>query len=130
MSFRKKVPLLLSALLFSIVVYAEPKAAADTVVVIVEEIGPGQAHPPKAPAIIPVDCVYSASFSALIVNSFFNLGIVFVEIENQTTGEHSQSFINVLTGTTYLPISGSAGNWRIRFTLSDGLVYLGLFSIY
>ena len=94
MSFRKTLILLLSALLFSIAAHAETKVAVDTVVVIVEEVGPVHAHPPKAPAIVPIDCLLSASLSALVVDFHFNLGLVFVEIENQN--RNGQSYSNIL----------------------------------
>lgn len=129
MSFRKTLILLLSALLFSIAAHAETKVAVDTVVVIVEEVGPVHAHPPKAPAIVPIDCLLSASLSALVVDFHFNLGFLFVEIENLTTGEYSSSPVNALPGPMIFPISGTAGFWRILFTLSSGVRYSGEFII-
>lgn len=58
-----------------------------------------------------------------------NLGTVSVEIDNMTTGEHSQTTLNAIVGQQYLPISGSIGSWGIIFSLPDGTQFYGLFSI-
>lgn len=83
----------------------------------------------RAPAFIPIYCDWSEQSSTISVYFLANLGTVSVEIENQTTGEYSQSTINALAGATLFPISGTAGNWTIRFTLSNNQVYLGTFTI-
>ena len=83
-----------------------------------------------APALIPMSCYYSAALSSILVNYQFELGATVIEIENQTTGEYNQTLVNALAGPMVLPISGTAGQWTITFTLSSGTVYYGEFTIY
>ena len=82
-----------------------------------------------APTLVPMSCYYSAALSSILVNYQFDLGAMVVEIENQTTGEYSQTLVNALAGPMILPISGTAGHWTITFTLSSGTVYYGEFTI-
>ena len=62
-----------------------------------------------------------------MVNFLFNLGYVSVEIENQTTGEYDQTVVNAQEGPMLFPISGTAGQWAITFTLPGGVVLNGYF---
>lgn len=80
-----------------------------------------------APALIPIQAAY---YSSLIMVSFrFDLGSVFIEIENETTGEYDQTTVNATQGVHPFFISGTAGHWSISFTLSNGLRYVGEFDI-
>ncbi|MBQ2551171.1 MAG: hypothetical protein II560_08165 [Bacteroidales bacterium] len=82
-----------------------------------------------APALIPITAAYYAAFSSLVLDFRFDLGLVTVSLENQTTGSTSLSVINALQGPQLLPISGDAGLYEITFTLSDGHEYIGSFEI-
>ena len=70
-----------------------------------------------------------ASASSILVNYQIDLGSVTIEIENLTTGEYSQTLVNAIAGPMLLPISGTAGQWTITFTLPSGVVYYGEFII-
>lgn len=51
---------------------------------------------------------------------------VSVEILNQTTNE-TDDYIIPGSGSSFMPISGSAGYWTITFTLEGGDIYYGEF---
>ena len=53
---------------------------------------------------------------------------VSIQIENNTTGETFAYTVGG-TGTWILPISGSAGDWEITFTLDCGNVFVGEFTL-
>lgn len=57
------------------------------------------------------------------------MGSVSAEIENESTGEYSQTTINATQGVHPFLISGNAGHWTITFTISSGVVYYGEFDI-
>lgn len=69
-------------------------------------------------------------FDAYVYIVFLDdLGLVSVEIENQTTGDYSQTTTDALIGHVVFPISSSTGQWTITFTLMDGRIYYGVFLI-
>ena len=76
---------------------------------------------------VPILCMREGD--CLEVIFLENLGSVSVEIENQTTGEYTQTVVNALAGSMLFPISGTAGLWTITFTLSSGGQYYGTFNI-
>ena len=82
-----------------------------------------------APALIPISAAYYASITTIMIYFRFNLGSVSVEIENQTTGEYSQTLVNATQGVHPFLISGTSGTWTITFTLSSGVQYYGEFDI-
>lgn len=82
-----------------------------------------------APALIPIQAVYSSSLSTIFVNFLYDLGSVSVEIENLTTGAYSQTTINATQGVHPFLITGDEGVYEITFTLPNGQVYSGSFEI-
>lgn len=111
------------------VINAFSAKAEEVPIIIVRESTPDSEVLHRAPAQIPMGCSL-VDDSYLVVNIFADLGSVSVEIEDQTTGEYNLSTINALVGSELIPISGSAGNWIISFTiLGSGVRYIGSFSI-
>jgi hypothetical protein len=99
-------------------------------IILIEEGGSNNGGPTyHAPALIPIGCVYSSSLSSILATFLFDLGYISVELENTTTGEYSQTLVNALAGPMVLPISGTAGQWTITFTLPSGVQYYGEFII-
>ena len=128
MSF-KKTFMFVSALVITIGAMAVTDGGDGTPITIYETETPQHSVPPKAPVIIPIEClVYSSSSSIEVIFDYY-LGTVSVEIENKTTGEYNQTVVNALSGSTLLPFSGISGIWTITFTLSDGTVYYGEFNL-
>ena len=80
-----------------------------------------------APALVPIQAAYYASLSTIMVNFLYDLGSVSVEIENETTGEYSQTTINATQGVHPFLISGTSGHWKITFILYNGMEYFGEF---
>ena len=77
----------------------------------------------------PIICVYNEMTYFLDVTFLVDLGSVVVEIENQTTGEYTQTQVNAQAGPMPFFISGTAGHWTITFSLSNGVQYYGEFDL-
>lgn len=75
----------------------------------------------------PIICVYNAMTFILDVTFLVDLGSVVVEIENQTTGEYTQTQVNAQAGPMFFPITHTTGLWSIVFTLENGIQYFGEF---
>ena len=105
------------------------RADGDDPVTIPIEEGGGNESGPTYRGPIPISCVLHLSTSVIEGNFFLDLGAVSVEIENQTTGEYSQTIVNAQAGPMFFPISGTVGFWTVTFTLSCGTEYLGMFII-
>lgn len=128
----KKLLFFLSVFLIMFVPFQEIRADGDDnqIPISFDEGGTnGQGPIYHVPALVPITGYYSSTLSTIVVNFPFNLGYVSIEIENQTTGEYSQSLVNALAGPMLLPISGTVGQWTITFTLASGTVYCGEFAI-
>ena len=108
------------ALLFSSVA----KADEDVNIILVSPEAPSEVIHRSS---VPITCTLISD--SLRVDFLDSLGSVSVEIENHTTGEYSQTQVNAQVGPMLFLISGSAGNWSISFTLSNGERYEGVFII-
>ena len=128
----KRILLFLVALLSCApLMSAQSGGGDDPVIIFIGEGGSVGSTPIiHAPAIIPIEAAYYPSMSTIMVNFLYPLGIVSVEIENQTTGTYAQTNVNASQGVHPFLISGTAGHWTITFTLSNGKVYFGEFDIY
>ena len=83
----------------------------------------------RAPAATqPIQAVYSESLRSVLVNSAISSGDTDVVILNLTTGEE-EDYTLTGPGISVLPVSGDAGSWSIRFTLPDGTVLTGSFTL-
>lgn len=122
---KKGFIMLLGAILASLVLCAPAWGDEDVNIIIVDPNDSGAEVIHRLPAQAPVLC--SLVENSLEVTFLFNLGAITVEIENQTTGEYSQTVMNAVAGPMVFPISGNAGFWTITFTLSNGAVYYGEF---
>ena len=100
----------------------------DPIVIPMETLG-GETGGSRSFTAIPITATYYSSLSSIVVNYLYDLGSVTVEIENQTTGEYSQSVVNALAGLMPFIISGTSGHWRVSFTLSSSVCYYGEFDI-
>ena len=126
----KRFLLFAAALLLTIPFNALRADGDEPVEIIIGDGGSMEGGPTHhAPSLIPMSCYYSAALSSILVNYQFVLGATVIEIENPTTGEYSQTLVNALAGPMVLPISGTAGQWTITFTLASGTVYCGEFAI-
>ena len=64
--------------------------------------------------------------SILFVSALYYVGDVIVRIENFTTYEIIETSFNSAV-SSYIPISGNSGNWRITLMLDNGDLYVGDF---
>lgn len=127
----KKILLLLSAFLMLVPNWSSKADGGDVQIPVnVGDGGTNNGGPlHHAPALVPISATYFSSLSSIVASYLYDLGSVTVEIENQTTGEYSQSVVNALAGPMPFIISGTSGHWRISFTLSSGVCYYGEFDI-
>lgn len=123
---KKRSIMLLGALLASFVLSLPVRGDEDVNIIIVDPNAPG-AEVLHRDASVPITCTLSSN--CLYVTFLESLGSTFVEIENHTTGECNQTVVNAQIGSTAFPISGTAGNWSITFTLTNGTIYQGSFNI-
>lgn len=83
---------------------------------------------PRTPALRLFAAFLDTVSNHLSVTARFDVGNVYVVIENLSTGEYSvHSFDS--SETAILPISGDSGCWRITLTLESGAEYVGKFLI-
>lgn len=119
--------MLLGALLASFVLSFPVRGDEDVNIIIVDPNAPG-AEVVHRDSCVPIICTLSAN--CLSVTFLESLGQISVEIENHTTGEYNQTIVNAVTGPMVFPISGTAGQWSITFTLSNGTMYYGEFVVF
>ena len=126
----KKFFLFIMLLCLSAPIMVAQTGGDDPIGILIGEGGVGVGGPSHhAPALIPISAAYYASLSTIVVNFQFNMGSVSVEIENETTGEYTQTTVNALAGPMPFLISGTAGHWIITCTLSNGVQYYGEFEV-
>lgn len=103
----------------------EPDDEDDVEIVVVPEEGES-ADPPRSPSVTRINARYSwstCSVSACLSNAG---NLVAAEYCNSSTGEYYYFEIPG-NGLSVMPIGCSSGCWTVRFTLSSGTVYRGVF---
>lgn len=123
-----KLPCLLLSLLLALC-SVTPALADETIIIRMAKDQTNGEVIHRAPAQIPMTCLYSVETSSLTVIYLANLGSISIDIENHTTGEVSHLVGNAVAGVHNIPISGTSGIWSICFTLSDDTRYYGEFEI-
>lgn len=101
----------------------------DPLTIFVWEPSLGNTPIVRSPALIPISACYYSSLSSILVNCSIDLGSMTVEIENITTGSLSRTTIDATQGVHAFAISGDAGIYEIKFTLTGGHEYIGSFEI-
>ena len=119
--------MLLGAILASLVFSLPVRGDEDVNIIIVNPNDSISEVLHRDPTLAPVLCTLTEA--SLNVTFFLDQGFISVEIENQTTGEYTQTLVNTADGSAIFPFSGNPGFWTIIFSLSDGTVYYGEFSI-
>ena len=104
------------------------KDDGDDVEIVITSEQEESSDPPRSADTHSIEAWYSWS-SASVRACLINAGeVVQVECDNISTGQ-SFSFVISGNGSSVMPITSSAGYWRIKFTLASGSVYSGLFYI-
>lgn len=90
-----------------------------------------ETHPsetPKAPSSVRLQAYYDCASSEIVVSAR-NAGTnISVSVENLVSGESSLFSISG-NSVSYMPISGTSGYWLLTFTLENGSVYIGQFTL-
>lgn len=95
----------------------------------VNKNNPTTMHHPKSPALIPIEAYYESNMSVIMLSFKRDLGVVEVEVFNQSTGEYLEGNIKANVGVSVLKISGNAGFYQIKFILTDSSEYVGEFEV-
>lgn len=83
---------------------------------------------PKAPSFVRLQAYYDCASSEIVVSAR-NAGTnISVSVENLVSGESSLFSISG-NSVSYMPISGTSGYWLLTFTLENGSVYIGQFTL-
>ena len=127
----KNLLLLLTALLMalSLPLGAATQSSSEVEPIIIKSQTPvGSPNYPHMPAAFRIEAWVDDA--APCVGVYLNAAgsSVSIHIENNTTGETFAYTVGG-TGTWILPISGSAGDWEITFTLDSGDVFVGEFTL-
>lgn len=100
----------------------------NPVIIIIRPSGSSSDTRPRMPSSTRIEAYYSPDTSTVYCD-LANAGeSVEVILSNQDTGE---TFIYEIpgAGTSFFLISGTSGEWVISFTLQNGLVYEGSFTL-
>ncbi len=82
----------------------------------------------RAPAVVPINGYVDSLTDVVVLNFTQSCGVVQISFNNLSDGSYYSTSING-TGTVIIPIGLSSGSWTVTFTLSNGDVYIGIFTI-
>lgn len=130
------------AIIFFVVIFsfslsasaANPKMSADTTATIIVHIGfgsgmgQGNRSAQETPIQAYIQTVGNDGFIVLYITR--NIGMIDISITNNTTADIIQGEIDGYIGFYTIPINAVQGLYSIVFTLSNGMVYYGDFSLY
>ena len=83
---------------------------------------------PKSPSVVRLQAYYDCATSEIVVSAQNAGTSISVSVDNLVSGESSLHTISG-NGVSYMPISGSSGYWLLTFTLENGAIYIGEFTI-
>lgn len=83
----------------------------------------------RAPILIPIECYYYPSLSSVLACFQYSIGTVDIAVKNLDSGAVSNQNVNGTAGIHMIAVSNSPGLYSITFTLSDGSVYGGTYTI-
>lgn len=78
----------------------------------------------RAPAMIPVRGYYVSFLNAIYLSFDYNLGIVYIEVENSHTGEYLSGYIPTGSGFQLIPLGPDIGTYTITISTSAGKQYV------
>ena len=82
----------------------------------------------RSPLTIPISGYVDTNMNIVFISFSYPCGMVSIFFSNLSTGDYFNTNVNG-TGTAIIPVELSSGFWKITFTLSDGAVYIGNFTI-
>lgn len=105
-----------------------PPDDSEIIPVILEKKNEQPSGIPKAPSSVRLQAYYDCASSEIVVSAL-NAGTnISVSVENLVSGESSLFSISG-NSVSYMPISGTSGYWLLTFTLENGSVYIGQFTL-
>lgn len=105
-----------------------PNDSEEIPIVINKQEEPHPSGIPKAPSAVRLQAYYDCASSEIVVSAR-NAGTnINVSVENLVSGESSVFSISG-NSVSYMPISGTSGYWLLTFTLENGSVYIGQFTL-
>ena len=118
--------ILLIFTLFSVTSYPMNGPILDDPIIIFPTPPPGDGN--RSPSIVPISGYYDTLAGAIVISFSSPCGQVGLRFDNMTNGDYYETSVNG-SGTVILPFSFSPGLWRITFSLADGSVLHGEFSV-
>lgn len=106
--------------------FAKSQMCSDETEILIRQQSPDLEGAPRSATII--EAYYDSDITCVSV-TLSNAGTsVTVEFVNHTTNE-TADYVIPGSGTSFMPISGTSGNWSVTLTLTDRTVYYGEFII-
>ena len=125
----KKIVLLLS-LLFCLTGITSPAADDEQFIplqVLDNPPRPGKTH--RAPVYIPIQVYYDEPTSTVQIRFLQNIGLVNIVIADLNIGTYAEYNIESTVGAASFPVDDDNGIYQIIMLLSNGVRYVGSFSI-
>lgn len=124
----RKTILVIAGLMLAVTALASPIGKTMGDVIDIPILNPDDQPGDRPRSVPPFSVSLYTNQNNLFVSALYDVGNVYVVIENTTTGESAGYYFNSST-SAFFPISGNAGNWRITLTLESGEEYQGEFVI-
>ncbi len=124
----KKTLSVIAILVLAISTLASPIGKTMGDVIDIPILNPEDQPGGRPRSVPPFSASLDTNQNSLFIDALYDVGYVYVVIENTTTGEFAGYYFNSAT-TALFPISGNAGNWRITLTLGSGEEFQGEFVI-
>lgn len=83
----------------------------------------------RSPEQVPLSVFLIKDMSLLNIQFQRNVGELYFDLENKSTGGYVSDIIDSQIGNVIIPFSGEEGYYTITFTLADGVTYIGEFEI-
>lgn len=120
--------LCLSGFISPFLISQTPPDDPEVIPIIIEKEESNPSSGPKSPSTVRFKGYYDCLSSEIVVSAR-NAGTnVSVSVENLVSGERSMFSITG-NGVSSIPTSGTSGYWLLTFTLGNGALYMGQFTL-
>ena len=128
---RKLILIIIVALIAVSASATAPKFARDSVEIIPIHIGGGGIGGGRSEpsAVFCVSLMKSFNAAYIIITVYQNLGEVYYEIANQSSGVCCFDSFTALQGSYPIPVPANPGHYHVTFVLPDGRTYEGEYYI-
>lgn len=82
----------------------------------------------RSPEVIPISGYVDTILNMVSLSFSSSCGTVRITFNNLSTSDYYETSVNG-TGNVLLPVALSAGSWYVTFSLTNGVMYIGEFTI-